>query len=154
MKSTKNLNFVISGRDLASLVQFRVASFSQIRSGVGYKVFVVPVAHPYPTIPQVNSPGEELVLDYDNLAVSSHNAPHKRLLRTNHIPFPTYSQSDFTFHFSGSDLLYTHRMVTPPITTLLLSVLHFGMTKQSNWIVDSLCGDVSYFLCCFFFPFL
>ena len=86
--------------------------------------------------------------------MSSHNAPHKRLLRTNHIPFRTYSQSDFSFHFSGSDLLYTHRMVTPPITTLLLSVLHFGMTKQSNWIVDSLCGDVSYFLCCFFFPFL
>ena len=85
--------------------------------------------------------------------MSSHNAPHKRLLRTNHIPFPTYSQSDFSFHFSGSDLLYTDRMVTPPITTLLLSVLHFGMTKQSNWIVDSLCEDVSYFLCCFFFLF-
>ena len=81
--------------------------------------------------------------------MSSHNAPHKRLLRTNHIPFATYSQSDFSFHFSGSDLLYTHRMVTPPITALLSSLLHLGMTKQSNWSVNSLCADVSYFLCCF-----
>ena len=40
-------------------------------------------------------------------------------------------------------------MVTPPITALLLLLLHLGMTKQSNWSVNSLCADVSYFLCCF-----
>ena len=40
-------------------------------------------------------------------------------------------------------------MVTPPITALLLSLHHLGMTKQSNWSVNSLCADVSYFLCCF-----
>ena len=40
-------------------------------------------------------------------------------------------------------------MVTPPITALLLSLLHLGVTKQSNWSVNSLCADVSYFLCCF-----
>ena len=40
-------------------------------------------------------------------------------------------------------------MVTPLITALLLSLPHLGMTKQSNWSVNTLHADVSYFLCCF-----
>ena len=62
----------------------------------------------------------------------SRNAPpHKKLLRIEPHSFPPVNLLELSFHFvEGVHAMFAVK--TPPITALLLSVPHVGMTEQSK----------------------